>query len=276
MKIIIVIVTYEQNFVDCPAFETLKQNFSQQNVQFRFLIYDNSKNKSKVDMNQFPFYIKYIWDDSNGGVSKAYNVAAKYAIEKGYDWILIADQDTYFPKNALVDFQQAVINNPGIKLFIPKIRLSKNGKFMSPVKNNFFFNKPCDRVPTNVIDPGKYAIINSGMLINVDAFWKTGGYNEMVWLDYSDYQFIERFSNYYDKAYVIESECIQSFSNDIPDISQKINRFKLFCSSVKHYKALKRLNKFKIDCSVFKRALSLTIQSKDLRALIIFIKVYLR
>lgn len=276
MKLLIVIVIYETKIYDSVAFKSLSENITDNYVNFKIIIYDNSKCKSEEISFRDSLLENYIWDSNNGGVSKAYNYAARYAKANGFDWLLLADQDTIFPRNIIENYIEAINNNQDIKLFLPKVRVAPNGKFMSPVKNYFFITSLSNTAPSKIINPSKYGIINSGMLINVDAFWNVGGYNNKVWLDYSDFQFIERFSNKYHKAFVIDNECIQSFSNDNPDFNQKITRFKLFCSSVKNYQALKPLNKLWIGYSVLKRAISLTVKSRGIEPLYIFLKYYLK
>ena len=236
------------------------------------ILYDNSINAEFN--NSYSSYEGYIWDSNNSGLSAAYNFAAKYAQNKGYKWLLISDQDTYFPNNAVEAYEHAIKTNPDIKLFLPKV-VTANGKIMSPVKSTHYFSRLSHHSPSGIINPEKYAIINSGLCINVEAFFEVGKYNEKVWLDFADIQFIERFAKKYKDAYVIDLECTQSFSNEGQNINQKINRFKSFCDSIRHYEPNNRLNKFWIFCVTLKRALSLSKQSKSIEPLSIFVKYYL-
>lgn len=276
MRILIALVLYNSILEESQAFNSLCNNsILNQNNNIKFLIYDNSchTNYPTLPHNLIAYYAS---DPQNGGISKAYNYAANYAKKKGFEWLLFADQDTVFDYHILMKYITSIKNNPDINLFLPKIRISYNGSYMSPVKKNHFICRLSDDVPSGMINPRNYGIINSGLLINVDAFLNVGGYNERVWLDYSDFQFIERFSQKYDKAFVIDGECIQSFSNDTPDIEQKINRFKLFCSSVKHFEPTKKSDLFWIFTSVVKRALSLSLQTRSNKPLIILFREYFK
>lgn len=266
-QILICLVIYNEVINNTKAYKSLVIH----NVNNTF-IYDNS---TDILLNKNSSTSKgYFHDSYNSGLSKAYNFAAKYAKDKGYKWILLTDQDTFFPENAIEIYYNAIENNPDIKLFLPRVKIG-NGGFMSPVKSIHYFSKIAMQCPLGIINPEKYSIINSGLCINIDAFFKVGGYNEKVWLDFADIQFIERFANKYDKAYVLDLECIQSFSNEEQDISQKINRYKLFCNSIKHYESTNRFNKFWIFCIVLKRALSLSRQSKSFKPFSIFAKYYI-
>ena len=64
------------------------------------MVYDNSlldyQSHEKLGGN-----IIYIHDRRNSGVSKAYNIASDYAIKNGYNWILLLDQDTFFPPGSI-------------------------------------------------------------------------------------------------------------------------------------------------------------------------------
>lgn len=264
--ILILCVLYNQPLSSSKTFKSLLM------YNHNVMLIDNS-NQSFLDIpiTSTWEYVNFI---NNPGLGHAYNYAVQYAKEKGYDWILITDQDTHFPSNAIEIYGNAIENNPDIKLFLPKVKI-RNGKFMSPVKSMHYFSQLTMSPPLENINPAKYAIINSGLCINVDAFLEVGGYNEKVWLDFADIQFIERFANKYNKAYVVDLECIQSFSNEDQDSNQKMNRYKLFCDSIKHYEPINQFNKFWIFCVTLKRALSLSKQLTSLKPLYIFIKYYI-
>ncbi len=127
-----------------------------------------------------------------------------------------------------------------------------------------------------MINPKKYGIINSGLLISLDAFFFVGGYNDRVSVDFADFQFIERYSNVFKEAYVVDVTCKQSFSNEGQTIEQKLTRYKMFCNSLKNYEPIKARNRLWISMVVIKRALSLCIESRKLSPLSFLIKYYLK
>ncbi len=276
MKVLIVIVLFQETLDNCLSYQSLKESCSlyKSGAEFGFFIYDNSPYLQPVSKDRV--IVRYVSDIENGGVSKAYNEAAIFAKENGYNWLLIADQDTFFPSSIYEKYYDALLQNTTINLILPKVRVAKEGKYMSPVRKNHFFSRLSDSVPTGQINPAHYSIINSGILVKVDAFLNVGGYNENVWLDFADFQFIERFTKKYDKAFVVNVECIQSFSDEIPDIHQKIYRFKLFCSSVKYFEPRKLIDHIWIFGVVVKRCLSLVLQSHSLKPFSIIRKYYLQ
>ncbi|MDE6300851.1 MAG: hypothetical protein K2M19_03965 [Muribaculaceae bacterium] len=266
IRILIVIVIYKQAVGESRSynlFNSLKQDI---------LIIDNSpESGNKTAINS----VDYISFPDNPGLSKAYNVAAEYAKKNGYDWILLADQDTRFDDDIIDKLKKASRRHPDIKLFCPFI--VAGDKLMSPVPLNNYFTKleNIGFIEETWLDIRKTAIINSGMFINVNAFLKAGGYNEDVFLDYSDFNFLVRFGKLYNKAICIDSVAHQEFSNQVQTISQKLNRFKLFCQSVRHFESRTFFDKTMINALVIKRLASLIFHCKSTRPLSIYLKNYI-
>lgn len=270
-RILICTVLFNQNLENCNSFKSLLNSYDD------VIIIDNSS--SKIIINEIVAKNnkwKYVRYPSNPGLSFAYNYASKYALENGYNWMLISDQDTIFPEGAIDVYLSTLKENPDIKLFVPKVLvLAGTEKYMSPVRMIHYFTKLSTNCPSGIINPTSYGIINSGLLINISAFWEVGGYNEKVWLDFADFQFIERFGTKYNKACVINCECEQHFSNEVQTINQKLARFKYFCSSLKHYHPVNKANYFWIITVALKRALSLCIKSKSLKPISILTKDFI-
>ncbi|MDE6340469.1 MAG: glycosyltransferase, partial [Muribaculaceae bacterium] len=231
-NILIITVLYNQRIQQTNVFKTLLKGYG--NV----FIYDNSP--SPENITSLPAGWHYISDPTNPGLSKAYNCGAKYAIEHGFDWILITDQDTEFPDDALHGYEAAIKMNPDIGMFIPQVRATEQ-LYLSPVKLRHYMPRLSKSVPAGKIRIKDYAIINSGTLINVSKFMECGGYNEKVFLDFADFQFMERFGNLNREAYVIPVICKQDFSDITQSKEQKLNRFKLACASIRGYRTSNKL-----------------------------------
>lgn len=264
-NILIVTVLFNQQIKHTNVFRTLLGGYED------VYIYDNSA-VAQIS-GQIPSKWVYVSDPSNPGLSTAYNKAAEYAHGHGYDWLLICDQDTIFPKNSIKTCLSHIQKHPGYNLFVPRI-MADNSKYMSPIRIRNYVTKLSDSVPSGRIDLDKYAVINSGMLVNTGAFLKCGGYNENVFLDFSDFQFIEKFSRLYPDAFVMDMTCKQNFSNLTDSTESKLNRFRLFCKSLYGYESLHRFGKHKITLIVIKRTLSLCLQSRSFKPLSIFFKTY--
>lgn len=83
-----------------PSAEEKENIHSYLNNLDKLYIIDNSKNKSIIkDKN-----IEYIFNNQNIGIAKALNVAAKKALDAGYDWLLTMDQDTKMNDESFSEF----------------------------------------------------------------------------------------------------------------------------------------------------------------------------
>ncbi len=262
--ILIVTVIYNQKITDTNVYKTL---LSEKEAVY---IYDNSPAPQPVD--NLPENWIYISDPSNPGLSTAYNKAAGYASANGYDWVLISDQDTIYPPGALDSYRTSICEHQTYRMFIPKVRIS-DSIYLSPVKKRLYFARTSPTEPASgEIALKKYAVINSGILVATDSFISCGGYNEKVFLDFSDFQFIERFASTYPKALVMDISCIQNFSNLADSKETKITRFTLFCRSLSGYAPLQTLGKLQVALVVLKRAISLCLSLKTFQPLSILLQ----
>lgn len=270
MKVLCVIIIFNRNLQECMSFSTLVKGMLSDDVQL--YIYDNSScpmhSKSDFQDNSF---IHYVSDVTNPGVSVGYNRASDFAVQNGFTHLLLLDQDSTFNSG---DYIQECIEKakqlPHIKLFVPQV-ITISGCQISPIHLKFklpttFFFQTDKEYPIK-----STGIINSGMFIDVNALKKVGGYNEKVFLDYSDYQFIDRLSIQYKSFYLINRKLIQDFSNEETDLNKLFIRYKLFYNSLKAYESNSFIDKLAINIIVFKRTLSLTLRCKS----IIFLKYYL-
>jgi len=266
-NVLTVCVVYNENLLDIPCYRSLLK-FSDD-----VLIIDNSPiSKINTLPNENWEIMKF---PNNPGLGFAYNRAAEYAINKGYSWLLLSDQDTQFPIG-YHDIVKAVIESSSdYKLLCPIVRIS-HGSQLSPTPLNHYFPKliKYPSFQNSQILLKKFAIINSGLVINLNSYFKAGGYNEDVFLDFSDFQFIERISNHEKYAFVMDCTCIQDFSNDSKDKNRKLERFKLFCKSAKkcHFQNLSHKILFKV--AVLKRLISLSIEFRVLDFAKIYINYY--
>jgi len=266
-NLLLVIVIYKEKLKDSETYKSLISNYP----DMPLFIYDNSP-VSQHSQDEFNNNVKYVSDTSNVGLSYAYNRAAEYANEKGYKWVLLMDQDTLFCKNILEMFVAAINENPAVSIFAPIVYSGKI--LLSPTKNKIFskIKKPI----TGLLPLSEYNVINSGMLINVDAMMSVGGYNEEVWLDYSDYEFLNRMRNKgFLNLYIINRICYQTFSEDVQTPKQKLDRYIVFCSCLKKCKKdTLRKNIFFLYQAI-KRMLSLLIKTRSISPILIFKRNYL-
>jgi GT2 family glycosyltransferase len=267
MNILFVMVIYKEKIFNCDSYKSIISEYP----NIPLYVFDNSPvtqhNTDELNKN-----IKYVSDTTNPGLSYAYNRAAEYAKDNGLEWLLLMDQDTLFCSNLLEAYQKAISENPDIKIFVPNILAGK--QLLSPTRIKLF-----NRNRKNVCGKlllSEYNAINSGMLINVDAMLDVGGYNEKVWLDYSDYEFLNRMrkhGNCY--FYAVDKVCKQSFSDKIQDKNQKLERYITFCKCLRNCEKETIKKKMFFFYQASKRMLSLFIKTVSLRPINIFINNYL-
>jgi len=91
----------------------------------------------------------------------------------------------------------------------------------------------------STIKPGKHPmryknVLNSGLLINLDAFRLVGGYNEGVKLYFSDFVFFDRLKRYYNDFIVIDCRLDHQLSSvDYKDIDVALTRFSYYCAGAR-------------------------------------------
>lgn len=262
-KILFVTVLYGQKLSETNAYKTLLRYCRHVFIQ------DNSPEES-LDI-PLPEGWKYTRDAANPGLSRAYNSAAAYARQHGFQWIMITDQDTAYQPGAVERMSELIRKYPDEAIFIPKVKIP-DGRYISPVPLRNFFTRPEAEPLTGDVELRKTAIINSGIIVNLEAFEKCGGYNENVFLDFSDFQFIDRLSRVTRKGIVSDEEILQSFSATEDTGEKQIRRFSLFCRSLKGYEKRDIKTAMALIAVVAKRALSLTLRRKNLRPLGIMLK----
>lgn len=268
-NILLVIVLYRQTLWECNSYKSLIKN----EINIPLFIYDNSPTPQHCQ-NEFGLNVKYMSDTSNPGISYANNRAADYARIIGAKWMLLLDQDTLFAPGILKEYAQAILQNPEVKLFVPPMEIKEN-LYMSPVKVRFHCAHLAKTVLQGVQSLKKYAPINSGQLINTDAFHEVGGYNENVSLDFCEYQFHRRLLRKYDTFFVLSTPCKQEFSDQVQNAEQKLKRYEIFCRCLKNCEKDGFFDRLAYCYVVFKRALSLVSFSGNLKSLKIFFVTYL-
>lgn len=261
--IVCAVVIYRSALTDCNVYKTfISKNLDTIDC---LMVFDNSPESLFESISLAKGIYKYHWRKDNPGVSANYNKAAEYAAANGYEWILLLDQDTSFPEDALSTYKDGINKYTDESVFIPMHKI-KNGKYISPVNS---FKRTARNITSGIYQLKKYDIINSGMLIRVAEFISSGGYKEDVKLDFSDFQFIERLRKKVNSVVVLSINCIQDFSYYEQDKSKLIDRFRIYCENVVHFETDSFCKYAKITYLVIKHTLSLSIRCKSL----VFVKI---
>ena len=125
---------------------------------------------------------------------------------------------------------------------------------LSPINLHTLF-PTAQPLPPGRYDLTGYAPINSGTLVKLDAFYDCGKYNEAVFLDHSDYDFMERAGEKVKDFVLIDGHAVQDFSSDEADPGKQFFRFILFLKSARFCRWRNFKRKLQMNFFVFCRAL---------------------
>jgi rhamnosyltransferase len=232
-KILAIVVVYNKDLSESETLISLGRDIDSQNTLLDLFIYDNSNSKQRSYLSKGFNVVEHFYDGKNVGVSAAYNEGVKFAKSKSKEWVLLLDQDTSFEIGALKEYLDNIKHNPDINLFSPIIKL-ESGVVFSPFRKFFKRGVALKNVNSTKYSLKKYSPVNSGMLVKVSSFIEANGYNEKIKLDFSDIEFINRFNKFNKEFKVINSFCIQDFSNAEMDVRNLNVRFSFFCNGVKN------------------------------------------
>lgn len=121
-------------------------------------------------------YLEYIYNEKNLGIAMALNIAAEIAISKGYNFLLIFDQDS-FPHDKFIEKYEGFLNdkyNQKIGILTPHF-LYKNYRSKIAKKNHTV-----------------KSAMTSGSLLNLNAYKATGPFLNKLFIDYVDFEYCLR------------------------------------------------------------------------------------
>lgn len=263
MKFLIVIVIYNKTIEEIDYIKRLDAK--------DILVYDNSPNPQNVSSN-----IYYQHNKLNGGVSIAYNYGIELAKKLNKDFLILLDQDTNFNKSIYDTYKKNANKFGEDYIYAPIV---KNGKrIYSPFLEGRFKNHPQDLTTFNF--QKKYnmkgkSLINSGLMIPIKIFDKTGIFNEKIKLDFSDTFFIENYKKEYNEIILIETELEHKLSGDEGKNMQKeMKRFGYYCNGAKELEK-STSNTLRIKLLVFFRMIRLIFKYKTRIPISVYRKYYL-
>ena len=220
------IVLYNKEISQSLTYNCLKND---KNIQI--IIFDNSNEKIQERNENYCKNkdVTYHTLNRNVGISKAYNYAIDNLKTDGY--IMILDDDTLLNDNYIFEAKKIAEKKSG-DINLP-IVLSDN-RIISPA--NVQFNCRI-KILKNIdeLDINKVSAINSGMVINLAVFKKIH-YNENLFLDYVDHDFMKQARNNKLEINLMNSKINQNYSRfQKNNIESEINRFKIYLKDFKKY-----------------------------------------
>lgn len=220
--LLVVIVLFRLRPEESQAITSLKEVLAGNSSHPDIFVYDNSPLPSNADPA-----VTYVHDPSNGGVSKAYNQAAAFAVAKNKKWMLLLDQDTTVVPGLFQAWDAALLRHQGSVAFVPLVRDAQGT--VSPFAL-FMGSGRRMRAMREKLPLARYRFINSGLFIECEAFKNAGGYDEEIPLDFSDVAFGHRLrkvtSHFAVIACTLEHELSSTAQLPLPEAQR---RFAYFC-----------------------------------------------
>jgi GT2 family glycosyltransferase len=208
-----ILVLYKQRLEESKTFTSLFRTSPTWDERIHLLVYDNSPVPMHAPgaFDDSGGHIHYLSDTSNPCVSSAYNVGARIARELEKPYLLLLDQDTLFPRDALSGYLNAIETHKGCPLFAPMLLC--DGKIYSPCRQMLHVHLTLRAMEPGRVSARGKSLLNSGMCIKLDAFDKVGGFDEKIPLDFADHDFMRRYHTHFDSFFLLDMACAHGFSD---------------------------------------------------------------
>jgi rhamnosyltransferase len=137
-------------------------------------VFDNSDlpNSQIIDKIKSIPKIVYYTEKKNCGIGYALNYAARWAVDNGYEYILTMDQDSVASNDMVYKLYKEFQKFDSVAISSPWI-IQKNNFIKSKITKSYAVNR----------------CITSGSLIRLQNYFKVGGYDEKLFIDYIDFDF---------------------------------------------------------------------------------------
>ena len=191
--------------------ESLSFNFIEKyKKQLNLIVFDNSTgdygNSKYCNENDILYYSV----GENVGLSKAYNYVINKMNLNCNDYLLLLDDDTIL-NDSYIDEVLIRAKSKEADIYLPIVY--SNNYIISPSKVVFDcrVKRINNKDDIDKLNDCQITGINSGMMINLKVF-KSIKYNEDLFLDYVDHEFLKRAKQYNFSIKMLESSINQNFS----------------------------------------------------------------
>lgn len=230
-----VVVLYRMRLNESPSFRAVWEQAGRSDVAVHFFVQDNSPEADNEVAETYPG-VRYRHCPENPGLGNAYNAGTRYAAEKGAEWLLLLDQDTTLPDDFLECCVRSIETHPRMRIFAPEVFVDESEQ-LSPLRR--WKAQPRPLVAKRDYPVKHYLLINSGLCVSRDLFEKAGGFDEEVWLDFADMQFVRRLLHAGERRfYLMDCRCRQSFSGRETDVEKLKVRFDIYLKCARQCKYL--------------------------------------
>lgn len=173
MKIAATVILYH------PANNTLQNIQSYSSAVEKVFVFDNTEGEQSTIEEALlkDSKIQYYHDTQNRGIAERLNQAAQKAVEDGFDWLLMMDQDSSFDENA-------------IQLYIDCIKKYPDCTNVALFGTNYGRNKQVSS--STVIEKEVNSMITSGTMLNLKLYPVIGQFDEALFIDAVDVEYCLR------------------------------------------------------------------------------------
>jgi rhamnosyltransferase len=182
-----IIVTYNTGAELLRCFDSIREQVK------RVIIVDNGSDEETTsvlnDVEKAHSNVTIFYEQENLGIAAALNIGVKYALEKGYEWILMLDHDSEAKPGMVEKLLNAY--DSLVSQHIDNIAIIGANLFDTNIKEYQYLQ---EMFRGSDIKEVTHAL-TSGSLINAGVFEKTGFFNELLFLYYVDDDFCLRCRN---------------------------------------------------------------------------------
>jgi|SRR5690606_25161895 len=228
------IVTYKEKYWECKSFLSLLYSYKQQDDRkypLSIVVIDNTEEEMPLDHPIFQenISVRYYSYGQNMGVSKAYNKGVGL-LRGQVDKVVFLDQDTNLPIDFYDRYLEVILSiNPLVACPL----IYANNNLVSPIK--FKNYRPIKHINDNKgdwahkkIDFENHSIINSGLMVDIRLFDEIGGYNENLFLDFCDHDFIQRMKSQIASFVLINVVIQQDLSSYTDNKERALKRYHFY------------------------------------------------
>jgi len=211
-KIFVILVLYQTKLEESKTIKSLNEVLD---LNFNIFVYDNSpiKQYEKDNFELGKLNIHYFHDESNLGLSTAYNYALNLAQKCNKTWLLLLDQDSTLTQEYIVALEKTEeISLPyRVVAIIPKVLMMSNNQAISPCKIGLGgLTRPIN-INTGLIEQ-PISAINSGTLLKVNYMVDINGFSKNYSLDMLDHWYFRKLYNDGYKSFLLSATIYQELS----------------------------------------------------------------
>lgn len=227
-----IIVTYKEKYWECESFVSLVTSYkcSAPLEPLNVVVIDNTEDPdfcSSRPSSEAGIQVSYYTYGKNLGISKAYNQAVSQ-VDRISQKLVFLDQDTLLPEQFYSCYFDMATLRSEVLLACPKVYAGKGLVSPLPFKNFRAVRQFNEAILSGAVIFGTFSFINSGLMVDKKLFDQIGGYDERLFLDFCDHDFISRLAAVTPTFYIIPCDLSQNLSSFTDSKEKALERYKIY------------------------------------------------